>query len=160
MKPAAAALGLTIQETPMFAKSNDQEKNISANAKVREIAFSNDVLNNGNNSDIIQINPNQVAVIRVKSHVLAQVLPLAQVREQIVARLKVQDIDKKTQEFAEDLKNKLQTAGATSENLFNQHHLSWIDSGYVGRHAKKVYRLSWKQHFSCRSLQVINPVLQ
>jgi peptidyl-prolyl cis-trans isomerase D len=74
---------------------------IAANPAVRQKAFSNEVLTQGNNSDPIQIGPNHVVVIRVKGHINSELKPLADVRAQIVALLKQQHAVQKAQQIAQ-----------------------------------------------------------
>ena len=59
---------LPIKTSELFTKDK-AGKDISQFKKVRDTAFSNDVLNLQNNSDVIQFNPETVIVLRVKSHV-------------------------------------------------------------------------------------------
>lgn len=67
---AAKALGLSVQTSDLFTKEKGG-KDITANTKIREAAFSNDVLALQNNSEVIQINPESALVLRVKSHIPA-----------------------------------------------------------------------------------------
>lgn len=132
LEPAAQTMGLTVKSTGLFTKekgSND----ITKDAKFREAAFNNDVLNLRNNSDVIQPTPDTAIVLRVNSHTAATVLPLKSVETQIIDKLKLQQVEQLTQKRADEIKNKL-TAGQ-DVSLFN---LSWTDAGYIGRHATKV----------------------
>ncbi len=67
LQTAAKELGLTVQTSELFTKDKPG-KDISQYKKIRDAAFGNEVLNLQNNSDVIQINPENVAVIRLKSH--------------------------------------------------------------------------------------------
>lgn len=81
LEPAASALGLPIQTTGLFSRTNG--KGLTANPKLVKAAFSDDVLVQGNNSDLIELGSNDSAVIRVDKHVEAVAKPLAQVSDQI-----------------------------------------------------------------------------
>src|SRR3990167_4613561 len=64
---ASKTLGLPIQTSELFAQDKPG-KDISQYKKIRDTAFSRDVLEVQNNSDVVQINPETMIVLRVKSH--------------------------------------------------------------------------------------------
>ncbi len=99
LEPAAEALGLKIRTTEPFTR--DQGKDIAANPKVRETAFSADVLE-GNNSEPIELDDGTVVVLRVKQHQPAEPLPLEKVRDRIVAELKRQKARERLAQQAKD----------------------------------------------------------
>lgn len=136
LQTAAQELGLPIKTSELFTKEKGG-KDISSNSKVREIAFSNDVLNSQNNSDIIQINSDTVAVIRVKSHVPTTLLSLKTVQQQITDKLKTNEIDNKTKEVASDIMKKL-AEGANPDSLIQQYQMVWNNTGFISRHSTKV----------------------
>src|SRR5690606_9696973 len=82
---AAEALGLTVQEVANVTR--DSGTGIAANPAVREAAFSSDVLQDGVNSDPIELGEHHVVVLRVTDHQPAQPRPLAEVRDAIVTHL-------------------------------------------------------------------------
>lgn len=89
----APGLGLTVKNTGLFARTNGKE--IAANPKFVEAAFSDDVLQEGNASEPVELEPSHVVVIKKTEHQPAHLKPLAEVQEQIVALLK----DKKAREL-------------------------------------------------------------
>ena len=58
-----------------------------ASAKLLDAVFADDVLRNKRNTDAVEIGPNQLASARVVEHLPARTLPLAEVKEQVRARL-------------------------------------------------------------------------
>jgi peptidyl-prolyl cis-trans isomerase D len=85
LEPAAQALGLPIRGTGWV---NRQEgEGLAANPKVREAAFSEDVLQGARNSDLVELSDTHVLVLRVAEHEPAQTRPLEAVREEIRAIL-------------------------------------------------------------------------
>lgn len=136
LQPAAKALGLTVKTTELFTQEKGAN-DISANKKIRDAAFSGDVLSSQNNSDVIQVNPDTTIVLRVKSHVPAALLSLNAVQKQIVDQLKVQLANQKALVVADEIKSKLQ-AGATSEQITQQYGVNWSKAGYLGRYSTKV----------------------
>ncbi|HOM13681.1 MAG TPA: SurA N-terminal domain-containing protein [Rubrivivax sp.] len=56
-------------------------------AKLLEAVFADDALRNKRNTDAVEVGPNQLASARVLEHLPARTLPLAEVKEQVRARL-------------------------------------------------------------------------
>ncbi|MBV8802523.1 MAG: peptidyl-prolyl cis-trans isomerase, partial [Gammaproteobacteria bacterium] len=136
LKPAAEALGLPIQTTTLFSKDKGNDE-ISNNFKVREAAFSSDVLNALNNSDVIPINNNTVVVLRIKSHSPTMPSPLSEVQQQIAEKLKTLEIETRASKLATKIIAQLKT-GATPESIAKEYNVNWINSGLVARHSTKV----------------------
>ncbi len=88
--PAAEALDLEVETSDWIERSGGD--GILGAPKVTRAAFSEDVLVRGNNSELIEPDPDrmQAIVLRVDEHEPAAVRPLDEVREEIVARLKQQ----------------------------------------------------------------------
>lgn len=136
LQTAASDLGLTIKTSDLFTKDKPG-KDIAQYKKVRDAAFSNDVLNLQNNSDVIQLNPETVAVIRVKSHLASKLLPLKDISNQISDKLKAEDADSKAQQFAQNLKTQLEKGGNPID-LVKAQQFIWTKLGYIGRYSTKV----------------------
>lgn len=139
LEPAAKALGLTIKTTGLFTKEMKGKNDdvITSNLKVRQAAFSNDVLNSQNNSDVIQINGDDALVLRVKTHAPATLLSLDTVEKQIIDKLKTVEVNRKAEQLANDIKQKLDT-GANLNQAAQQYHLTWKQVGFIGRHSDKI----------------------
>ncbi|MBP1475826.1 SurA N-terminal domain-containing protein [Frateuria sp. MAH-13] len=82
LEPAAQALGLPVKSTGLFTRAGDKN-GIAADPKVAKAAFSDDVLVQGNNSNLIDLGNDHSVVIHVDKHVPAAVKPLAEVRDAI-----------------------------------------------------------------------------
>lgn len=137
LQAAAQELGTPIHTTALFTKDK-AAKDLSANSKVREAAFSNDVLNLQNNSDVIQIDPESAIILRVKSHIPAAVLDLSVVRNQIESKLKSIAIEDKLIVLSDEIKSKLQTGKSSPAQVSEEYHLQWNNAGLIGRHANKI----------------------
>jgi peptidyl-prolyl cis-trans isomerase D len=85
LEPAAQALQLQIKETPLFSRSGGE--GIAGNAKVIAAAFSNDVLNSGNNSSLVDLGKTDSVVVRLDKHVPASAKPVAEVHDAIVQKI-------------------------------------------------------------------------
>ncbi|OAI48486.1 hypothetical protein AYO45_04850 [Gammaproteobacteria bacterium SCGC AG-212-F23] len=136
LAPAAKLLGVPVETSELFSKDKGG-KDISANSKIRDAAFSNEVLNLQNNSDLIVMTTDSIIVLRVKSHAPATLLSLQSVSKQIQDKLKYTAADNKAQQQAQEIVAKLQK-GASLEEMAKAYHLTWNTAGYLGRHSNKV----------------------
>jgi peptidyl-prolyl cis-trans isomerase D len=67
LAPAAEALGLQVQ-TSDWVTRNGQLPGVLSSPKVAAAAFSDDVLEEGHNSELIEVAPQQTVVVRVAEH--------------------------------------------------------------------------------------------
>lgn len=133
---AAKTLNLPIKSSDLFTKGKTGA-GIAQFKKVRDVAFSNDVLNLQNNSDVLQLNPETIVVIRVKSHIASALLPLNSISKQIEEKLKTAEAEQLAQQFAKDIIAKLQ-AGQSPQMIASENKLTWKQTGFIGRYATKV----------------------
>ncbi|WP_066963788.1 SurA N-terminal domain-containing protein [Microbulbifer sp. Q7] len=82
----AEELGVRVQKSPLFSRQGGA--GITAEGKVIEAAFSPEVKEDGNTSDVLDLSENHSVVLKVVDHKPAGVKPLEEVKEQIVERLK------------------------------------------------------------------------
>ncbi len=81
----AQELGLEVKATEAFGREGGE--GIAANRQVIQAAFSAEVLEDGSNSSVIELDPNTAVVVRVKEHKKPQRLALEQVAESIREQL-------------------------------------------------------------------------
>ena len=79
-------MGLEVKTTEAFGRQGGTE-GLTANRQVIQAAFSDEVLEDGSNSSVIELDPNTVVVVRVKEHNKPKQLPLEQVADSIRAQL-------------------------------------------------------------------------
>ncbi len=82
----AKKLGMTVQAVEGFTRQGGGA--LGNDSKVIAAAFGNDVLQERQNSQPVQIGEDSVVVLRVTDHKPSTQLPLAQVQEQIMTRLR------------------------------------------------------------------------
>lgn len=111
------SLALKVQTSDFFTRG--EGKGIAENQKVRDIAFSSLVLEQGSNSDIIEISPTHVIVLRINEHVTAKPIPLEVVSAQIENILKTQAANKQATAAALEVKAKIE-AGEPIETLLTE----------------------------------------
>ena len=107
-------LELEVNSTEFFTRHSG--KSIADNEKVRNIAFSSLVLEQASNSDIIEISPTHVVVLRLDEHLPATAIPLQDVSSKIENILKVEKGHKQTRAAALDIKSKIE-AGESIDSL-------------------------------------------
>ncbi|HEX5843734.1 MAG TPA: SurA N-terminal domain-containing protein [Pseudomonas sp.] len=81
----AQELGLEVKVTEAFGRQGGE--GLAANRQVVQAAFSDEVLEDGSNSSVIELDPNTVVVVRVKEHKKPEQLALEQVAESIRTQL-------------------------------------------------------------------------
>ena len=135
LDPAAEALGLELQTSGWIDRTGGE--GVLAYPKVVAAAFSNDVLEEGNNSDLIEPEHNllKAVVLRVLEHEEAAVKALDEVREQVVTMLRdevaVEAAAARAAELAEAL-----GAGEAESLVIGDYELE--DLGLISRDAAQV----------------------
>ncbi|MBB3226885.1 peptidyl-prolyl cis-trans isomerase D [Luteibacter sp. Sphag1AF] len=81
LEPTAKEMGLTIQTSPMFARTGGE--GLAANPKFVTVAFADDVLVQGNNSSLVQLSNDDAIVMHLAKHVPATPKALADVRDAV-----------------------------------------------------------------------------
>jgi len=85
LQPAAKALNLPLNRTALFTRNNGE--GFAALPAVRKVAFSEAQVADREISDLIELEPRHVAVLRVVEHKPAAAIPLAQIRERVLGDL-------------------------------------------------------------------------
>ena len=132
---AAEKMQLSIQETGLFSKDNvDGIASIPAVAKA---AFAKDMLKQKRNSDLIKVDDERYVVIRVKEHVTARPLKLAEVKDKIEETLILEITKKRAENFGKMLLTKLQEGNAPHA-IAKEVNLEWITKQNVERNDNKI----------------------
>lgn len=128
---AAKSLGLPVQSTDYFTRTGEKTGLLS-NPQVLSTAFNEDVLKNSNNSNVIPIGDKAVIVLRAKNYQPSAILPLANVKNNIVQQLQQQMARDQAKQKGEAI---LQAArsGQNLTALSQQNHLNWQANQNVNR---------------------------
>ncbi|MEZ5537311.1 MAG: SurA N-terminal domain-containing protein [Thiolinea sp.] len=108
LAPAAQAADLEVQTTDWVTRNGGD--GVAANPKVREAAFSEDVLG-GKNSEPLELSPAQAVVVRVTEQEAAQQKPLEEVKAEIQTILREQEARKLAADKGEEVLAALESAG-------------------------------------------------
>ena len=114
LEPAANALGLEIERSDWMDRSGGSSE--LAHPKAVAAAFSEDVLVRGNNSEAVELGPQQVLVLRILDHKKEHVRPLEDARAEITDLLRKEQAADKAREIGETLLARLR-AGETLEKI-------------------------------------------
>ena len=115
LDPAADALGLNLEVSEWFTRT--EGKGIAGNPAVRAAAFSDEVLQQEFNSDVIQIDDGYLVVLRKNQFQAAEQLQLAEVKAEITEKLLALKSTEKAQGFAEELIKELKDGGDWNQVL-------------------------------------------
>lgn len=138
LEVASEDLELTIQRSD-FISREEPGVGIVAEPRVLAAAFSDEVLLQGNNSDVIELDDDRHIALRTLEHREAQKKPLEQVRDQIVTRLKFELARDKTRERGELIQEKLRE-GRSQGELAAEFGLDWKDAMNTARDNESVNR--------------------
>jgi peptidyl-prolyl cis-trans isomerase D len=133
LAPAAEALQLTIGHSDWIPR--DGGGGIGKYPQVIEAAFSDDVLESGNNSEVIEVEPNHVLVIRVEEHRPSRQKEFSEVEAEIRAALLIRNAARAVREVGEKLTGELRSGAATLEELAAANGLEVKNAGFVTRSA-------------------------
>jgi peptidyl-prolyl cis-trans isomerase D len=99
LQAVADVLDMKIKTSERF--SRDAGEGIAANEEVRNAAFDTVVLNEGRNSDIIEVAPYHAVVLRIDTHTEATAKQLDEVKSSIAMRLRLQKASEMAREAAQ-----------------------------------------------------------
>jgi len=120
LAPVAQELNLTLKTTDLFSKTSGV--GIASNQSVRNAAFDDKFLNDGKNSDVLELSNERAVVLRKKEYKQAHTNPLENVKEQVVSTLRSQKTEDQLQVLADSLKAKI-AEGADPEVLAKEQGL-------------------------------------
>jgi peptidyl-prolyl cis-trans isomerase D len=101
LNDAAKELELPIKTTPFFTHQG-LPKGITSYKPIAQAAFSDEVLQDGNNSQVIAIDDSLMVVLRVKKHLAPSVKPLSAVQEILQKQIIQEKAAKKAQAYGEE----------------------------------------------------------
>ncbi len=130
-------LGLEIQSADSVPRAGSS--GLWANQALVTAAFSDEVMLEGNNSDVIEIGDNQTVVLRVQQFNESAVLPLDDVMGEISVILRTQMEREAVQSLGEEL---LIAAGEGGDvdTLLADNELEWLDAENISRNDFSVNR--------------------
>ena len=135
---AAEELGLQIQ-TSDYLTREDPGAGIVAEPAVIAAAFSEEALLEDNNSELLELDDDRYMVLRVLDHLDSFKSPLAEVRGEIVTRLKFEQARDSLRDKGETILERLRQ-GTSKQALAGEFALGWITASDVTQDDESVNR--------------------
>lgn len=136
LAPAAAALKVNVQTSELFTRQGTKS-GIASHPNIVRTAFSDDVLQQGNNSNPIELKDGSIVVLRIKQHFLRRVRSLKEVSMQIKHYMIQQLAQAKAAIVASQVQAIL-NQGKSTLGVANQYRLIWNTKVAVTRNDKKI----------------------
>ena len=127
----AEQMGLEVKA--LASQNRSSETGILANAKVKDAVFSPDLMIDGNNSAVIEINDNTAIVVRVASYQESVLKPFEAVNDEIMDRLGQQGAETIARSQAEEALAMLE-AGDITRYVADQFGLTWTVISQMSRY--------------------------
>ncbi len=126
LQSVAESIGLTLNESDWLAR-DDEADGVLSEPGVLSAAFSNDVLEEGYNSEVIELDQDRRMVLRVAEQRDATVLSLDDVREEVEISVAAEQQQQALREEAQSLISDLQSGESVD--------ISWLEANNVSRQA-------------------------
>ena len=138
LEVAAEELGLQVQRSD-FISREDPGVGIVAEPGIISAAFSEEVLLQENNSELLELDSERYIVLRVLEHRPSMKKPLEDVRDEIVTRLKYEQARDRTRERGESILELLEQ-GRPKEDLALEFSLNWKTAAGVTQDNENINR--------------------
>jgi len=128
---ASESLGLPVQESGYLSRTGGNDILLN-NQNVLSAAFSDDVLIEGNNSELIEINADQIVVIRVTEHLPQRIMELSEVQDSIREKILFDKVSGLTADRGNEIVEKIRQ-GADTDTVAEEYSIIWTNKNEVGR---------------------------
>jgi len=131
LQPAADAIGLQIETSEWFSREGGE--GITSKRPFIDSAFTEDVLLEGLNSEVVEADVDTLVALRSLEHRVPQQKPLMEVSDEIKQILVKQDIKKLVASQAEEIKKALQSGNKTLSQIAGEQGLKMVEHNSVAR---------------------------
>lgn len=132
LEVASDAIDIAVETSEYFTQDATGENFDFSNPKVIAAAFSEDVMTNGNNSDVIELNDTEAMVLRVSDVIDEGQQTMAEVSTLIVETLKNTKATNRASEIGEKLLSLLEK-GESTDAVLSEHGLEFKQAEQVTR---------------------------
>ncbi|MBV1870844.1 MAG: SurA N-terminal domain-containing protein [Gammaproteobacteria bacterium] len=133
----AAFLKKEIKSSQRVSKNASSSDVLLGNPAVIDAVFSKEVLEDGNNSDVIELDDNRSVVLRLKDHFASKIRPIDDVKPQINAKLTQVQLKDKIKVVADELVVSLKS-GVAKDELAASYSLTWKNLDNIKRDESSV----------------------
>lgn len=135
---AAEAINKEIIETDFFSRDSASEGIISK-PQVIAASFDNELISSGRNSDAIELSDNHIVVLRVLEHQVARTKALEDVRDDVIAEVRLEKAIQKITQESNAIVKQLES-GVSTENIESDIKLEWTSVEKTTRENVEVNR--------------------
>ena len=154
---AAEAIDKEIIETDYFTRDNDLEGLLSKPAIIQK-SFDPELINSGNNSDVIELSDNHIIVLRVLDYKEAYTRPLEEVSTEVIASIRLKLATDKINEVADAIVAELKS-GVSPEEITSYSGIEWTSAEKVKRDDVSVNRAILRSTFEVGKPSADKPVI-
>ena len=129
--PASEQLGLKIQTSEFFSES--EGTGIAEEQKIRQIAFSDDVLKQNKNSETVELGDNRIVLLHLNTHQPATLRPLDQLKDSISNSLKLKKGREQATSIGKEILAELKSGSTSLDDKSASALLNIVDSGFIKR---------------------------
>ncbi len=140
LEPVAEGLGIKVKTSTLMTRRGGT--GLFANPKILSAAFSDEVLKEGRNSEMLEISDTHLVVLRIKEHQVASVQALDKVKVRIKDNLLQEYAGKKAQEVTSDILARLQKNENIESVAKRYPETTWNKTGWIKRKAELKSKLS------------------
>lgn len=127
---AAEELGLQVKTSDFFGRNGGE--GITAEPEIIEAAFSEDVLEQGYNSEAIELGDRHLVALRVSEHEESRVRALDEAREAVAEQLHAEKAQGKAKQVGQGIVTRLRQ-GEDTETIAKEFQVEWVNPGPVAR---------------------------
>jgi len=124
LQEVALATDLEVQESEFFSRT--EGKGIAQHQSIRDLAFSDEILNLNESSNVVEITNNHAVVIRLKEHQPISDKPLEKVKASIIASIKSEKAKDKIADTRQAILDQIEQ-GKDKNELAKEYQLEWAD---------------------------------
>ena len=134
LEPAAEALGEQIKTSPLFTRAGGAQQ--FRNPDLLGEAFSEEVLFESLNSNLIKLSEDHLIVIRLKQHIPAKQKSFEEVKSLAESQLKQERAQQRVVELAQQQLQQLNKGESPESIVSSDKAITWNNPGYIGRDVK------------------------
>lgn len=155
LEVAAEAVGLRVRTSDWFDRGGGS--GIASHGEVVTTSFSEEVLETGDNSDLIELDMDHIVVVRVIDRQPEQQIPLEDVRDEIVDDLRFERAQAKARETGENILAALRDGG-DYDSLAEEYDVEWRHAENVARDNFEINRTVLRTAFRAGKPQNQEPI--
>ena len=145
LESASDAIGKDITVTDYFNRIDELE-GVLSNINVISKSFDPELINSGNNSEAIELSDDHIIVLRVLDHKKPYTKPLDEVRDEVIASIRLEKAKEKISETGDKIIEQLKS-GNTPNEVTSDLDIEWITVEKVKRDDISVNRAILRSTF-------------